>query len=68
MFVEIKRSRLFVGFFSEVVARSKTNACPYQAQDFLLVVFQKLLLGQELMFVQIKGLRLFVGFFSRSCC
>jgi hypothetical protein len=30
MLVRIKGSRLFVGFFSEVLARSKTNACPDQ--------------------------------------
>jgi hypothetical protein len=30
MFVQIKRSRLFAGLFLEVIARSRTNACPNQ--------------------------------------
>jgi hypothetical protein len=31
MFVQIKRSRLCVGFFSKIVARLRTNACLDQA-------------------------------------
>jgi hypothetical protein len=30
MLVRIKGSRLFAGFFSKVLTRSKTNACPDQ--------------------------------------
>jgi hypothetical protein len=64
MLVQIKRSRLFAGLFSEVVARSRTKACLDQGLKTLCwVCFQKLLLGQEPMLVQIKGSRFFARFF-----
>ncbi len=88
MLVRIKGSRLFAGFFSKVLTRSRTNGCRdhrlkivcsfffrsfcsvknqclsgSRVQDFLLVFFQKFLLGQKLMVVGIKGLRLFARFF-----
>jgi hypothetical protein len=48
MLVQIKGSRLFARFFLEVVARSKTNACPNQRLKTLSsFFFQMLLLGQE---------------------
>ncbi len=56
----------FCWFFSEVVARSKTNTCLDQRFKTLCwFVFQKLLLGQESMLVQIKCSRIFTGFFSK---
>jgi hypothetical protein len=67
MLVQIKRSRLFASFFSKVVGRLRTNACPDQRLKILCwFFFQKSFLGQEPMFVQIKGSTLFAGFSSRS--
>jgi hypothetical protein len=53
MLVQIKCSRLFVGYFSEVVAKSVTNVCPDQVlKTFCWFFCHKLLLGQEPMFDQ----------------
>ncbi len=64
MLVRIKGSRLFVGFFSKVLARSRTNACPDQGLKIVCwFFFNKFFLSQEPMLVQIKGSRLFAGYF-----
>jgi hypothetical protein len=41
MLVQIKGSRLFAGFFSEVLARSRTNACLDQGLKTLRYFFSR---------------------------
>ncbi len=65
MLVQIKRSRLFAGFFFRSCCQVKNQCLSISSgQDSLLVCFQKKLLSQEPMLVQIKRARLFAGLFS----
>jgi hypothetical protein len=69
MLVEIKGSRLFAGFFSKVVARSITNACPDQGLKILCWFFISEVVARSGTNVCLdQGLKTFCWFFFTSCC
>jgi hypothetical protein len=69
MLVQIKGSRLFAGYFLEVFARSRTNACPDQRlKTFFLVFFIEVLARSRTNACPNQGLKIVCWFFFRSSC
>jgi len=68
MLVQIKGSRLFAGFFSEVVARSKTNACLDQGLKILCSFFLEVVARSVTNACPNQVLKTFCWLFFRSCC
>jgi len=69
MFVQIKGSRLFVGFFFlEVVARSITNACPNQGLKIFCWFFLEVVARLGTNACRDQVLKNLCWFFFKSCC
>jgi hypothetical protein len=68
MLFHIKGSRLFASLFSEVVAKSRTNACPDQVFKTLCWVFLEIVARSRTNVCLDQVLKNLCWFFFRSYC